>query len=73
MTENVESPKKRGIILAADVVVLIEREMGYDHRPSLTNEAEALVREACDWRQRRRETSSNDCVPREPRCGKEAE
>ena len=51
MTSKKQSePNERGIKLMGEILAMVKREMNFDHRPSLTNTAEVLIREAVEAR-----------------------
>lgn len=56
--------KERGIKLAGEILEMVEQEMAFDNRPSLTNTNDQLVREAVAAREHRR--SSEASVPEKP-------
>jgi len=51
-TAMIRRPRTRGVKLRGDVLDIVERAQRHDGRPSLTNAAERLIREAAMTRQR---------------------
>ena len=60
MVKTVEKnpPPERGIKLMGEILAMVEAEMQRDHRPSLTNMAEMLIREAVEARRKVREDAA---------------
>lgn len=59
MTEKQTEVKERGIKLAGEILEMVEQEMAFDNRPSLTNTNDQLVREAVAVREHRRTSEAS--------------